>query len=86
MEVAHDWLPKVPKSQLARHTFSTYAKYNRLSKNICESFNQYIKESRDKLVLTMLENVRNQVICRFQEKREWIAKWKGQVCLRIYEK
>lgn len=45
-----------------------------------------MKDARDKPIFTMLELIRTQIMCRFQEKREWIVKWKGSICPKIHEK
>lgn len=51
--------------------------------DICESFNQHIKEARDKQVLTRFEILRRQMVCIFHEKREWILKCKNKICPKI---
>lgn len=36
--------------------------------------------------MAMLETISKQCICKFQEKRECIEKWKGSICPRIKQK
>ncbi|KAL3506929.1 hypothetical protein ACH5RR_032311 [Cinchona calisaya] len=83
---AHPWLRAIPSNLWARHTFSPRSKCDLLSNNICECFNQYIKEARHEPVLTMFEMIRRQIMCKFHEKRQWAAKLKHKICPRIIEK
>ncbi|KAL3523040.1 hypothetical protein ACH5RR_015874 [Cinchona calisaya] len=80
------WLSKIPRHLWVRHPFSPRAKCDLLSNNICECFNQWIKEARNEPVLSMFEMIRRQVMCRFHEKRLWISKVKSRICPRIIEK
>ena len=52
---------------------------------MCE-FYQYVKDARHEPVLTMFETIRRQIMCIFQEKREWISKIKSHICPRIAQK
>ncbi|KAL3532679.1 hypothetical protein ACH5RR_006200 [Cinchona calisaya] len=83
---AYAWLSEIPRHLWARHTFSPRAKCDLLSNNICECFNQWIKEARNKPILSMFEMIRRQVMCRFREKRLWISKVNSRICPRIIEK
>ena len=83
---AHDWLMKIPPNTWARSHFSCRPKGDLLSNNVCESFNQLIKESRDKPILTMMEMIRRQLMKRFQEKREALTTFTGDLCPKIMEK
>lgn len=83
---AHAWLRAIPANLWARHTFSPRSKCDLLSNNICESFIQYIKDAREEPVLTMFEAIQRQIMCRFQEKRDWIQKVKTNICPRICQK
>lgn len=83
---AHAWLRAIPTNLWARHTFSIRTKCELLSNNICESFNQYIKEARQEPILTMFEAIRRQIMCRFHEKRQWIRKVRSRICPKIVEK
>nr|XP_027118482.1 uncharacterized protein LOC113735689 [Coffea arabica] len=83
---AHAWFSSIPANLWARHTFSPRTKCDLLSNNICESFNQYIKDAREEPILTMFEAIRRQIMCRFQEKRDWIQKVKSHICPRICQK
>ncbi|KAI3454753.1 hypothetical protein Pfo_011416 [Paulownia fortunei] len=67
---AYKWLIKEHPSSWARSHFSTNAKCDMISNNISESFNQYIKDARDKPTITMMEMIRQQLMTRFQENKE----------------
>ncbi|KAH7840222.1 hypothetical protein Vadar_014300 [Vaccinium darrowii] len=54
-----------------------------LANNISESFNQYIKEARDKPIITMKEMIRRQLMSRFEAKRSWIETSNGIICPKI---
>ncbi|KAL3498355.1 hypothetical protein ACH5RR_041087 [Cinchona calisaya] len=83
---AYAWLSEIPRHLWARHTFSPRAKCDLLSNNICECFNQWIKEATNEPVLSMVEMIRRQVMCIFHEKRLWISKVKSRIGPRIIEK
>lgn len=83
---AYAWLRAIPLRLWARHTFSPRSKCDLLCNNICECFNQYVKDARSEPVLTMFKTIRRQIMCRFQEKREWIGKVKSKICPRIVQK
>lgn len=53
----YNWLSRVPKSQWTRHIFSPNPKFDLLCNNMCDSFNQFVKQARDKPILTLLEVV-----------------------------
>ena len=80
---AHDWLMRESPTTWSRAHFSTRSKSDMLCNNISESFNQYIKESRDKPIITMLEMIRRQLMTRFQKKKEQLVKCCGSLCPRI---
>ncbi|KAL3522552.1 hypothetical protein ACH5RR_015386 [Cinchona calisaya] len=83
---AYNWLSAVPAHLWARNMFNPRSKCDLLSNNISESFNQYISSARDKPILTMFESIRKMIMCRYQEKKEWIAKVKSSICPRIHNK
>ncbi|KAH7842308.1 hypothetical protein Vadar_003843 [Vaccinium darrowii] len=61
---AHDWLLRDPIKHWARCKYSPRAQTGRMVNNISESFNNAIKEVRDKPILTMLEGLRRYVMQR----------------------
>ncbi|KAJ1417825.1 Transposase, MuDR, plant [Sesbania bispinosa] len=61
-------------------------KCNMLLNNIAETFNAYIKEARDKPIITMLEMIRRQLMKRFHVKRDGMLTRRHSICPRILEK
>ncbi|XP_074265653.1 uncharacterized protein LOC141588094 [Silene latifolia] len=75
---AHQWLNKIPPSAWSRHAFSTQSKSNMLLNNLCESFNNVLREVRDKPILTHMEWMKRYVMKRNFEKREGVGKYKAK--------
>lgn len=73
-------MSKEHPSSWARSYFSTIAKCDMVSNNISESFNQYIKDARDKPIITMIEMIRQQLMTNFQEKKEFARNMIGKIC------
>ncbi|KAL6544076.1 hypothetical protein OROGR_010573 [Orobanche gracilis] len=61
-------------------------KCNMLLNNISETFNSYIKDARDKPIITMLEMIRRQLMKRFHAKRDGMLSCKFSICPKIHEK
>ncbi|XP_074265484.1 uncharacterized protein LOC141587918 [Silene latifolia] len=75
---AHQWLNKIPPSAWSRHAFSTQSTSNMLLNNLCESFNNVLREVRDKPILTHMEWMRRYVMKRNFAKREGVGKYKAK--------
>ena len=82
---AHAWLMTESPTLWARCMFSPRSKCDILSNNMSESFNHYINEARDKPIITMMKMIRRQLMDRYQEKREWVSKFPGPLCPRIFK-
>lgn len=82
-KVAYDWVMKEPPSGWSRSAFSPRSKCDMLANNISESFNQYIKDARDKPIITMMEMIRRQLVNRYEEKRSWITTVNRKLCSKI---
>lgn len=54
----------------ARAFFSTISFYDTVEKNMCETFNGYILEAREKPIIQMLEEIMIALMIRMQSKRE----------------
>lgn len=80
---AYEWLMREPPNVWTRSMFSPIPKCEMLANNMSESFNQYIKEARDKPIITMLEMIRRQLMSRFENKRSWIGTCNGSICPKI---
>ncbi|KAL0362126.1 UNVERIFIED_CONTAM: hypothetical protein Scaly_1167800 [Sesamum calycinum] len=75
-----------PPELWCKFKMSDKPKCDMLSNNLSESFDNYIKEEREEPILSLLEMLRRQFMCRFQKKRDWIAKYNGNICHRIQSK
>ncbi|XP_075500544.1 uncharacterized protein LOC142539155 [Primulina tabacum] len=80
---AYEWLAKKPENQLSKAYFSTTPKSDILLNNLCESFNSFIIDAREKPVIEMYEMIRNLLMGRFQKNRERANKWNGRICSKI---
>ncbi|XP_075665940.1 uncharacterized protein LOC142635705 [Castanea sativa] len=83
---AYEWLVKLDVRTWSRHAFNPRSKSDTVVNNIAESFNAWILEARDKLVLTMMEIIRVMLMQRLQTKRDHMRRYEGRVCPRIYKK
>ncbi|KAK9282021.1 hypothetical protein L1049_004932 [Liquidambar formosana] len=53
---------------------------------MCETFNGYILEAKDKHIITLIEMVRQALITRMTEKREGMLGYRGPICPKIQGK
>lgn len=74
---AHSYLSSIPAKHWSRHAFSTHCKSNMLLNNMCETFNNVIKEARDKPILTHMEWMRKYVMKRRCQKRDGVKCLEG---------
>ncbi|KAK3205578.1 hypothetical protein Dsin_019624 [Dipteronia sinensis] len=73
------WLMKEPCDKWARHGFDYEIKSDHIINNMSECFNNWIKDERDKPILTLLEHLRRKVIVRFSEKCDELEKLKDSI-------
>ncbi|KAK4400687.1 hypothetical protein Sango_1174800 [Sesamum angolense] len=73
VETASDWLKKISPEHWARSFFPVHSKCDILVNNLCESFNNYILEARDKPIISMFEWIRTKLMSRLQQKRDAIG-------------
>ena len=83
---AHTYLNGVLMQSWSRHAFNCQTKSDMLLNNLPECFNAWIKESRSKPILTMLEDIRRQIMARFQQKRNGIQSTNFVICPKIQKK
>ena len=76
------WLYQICHS----YAHNTNLKCNILLKNIVETLNAYIKKSKDKPIITMMEIIRRQLMKRFHVKRNGMMQYSQIVCPRILQK
>ena len=65
---AFEWLEKMPPNTWVRAFFSTFSKCDILLNNSCEVFNKYILDAREMPILSMLEQVKTQLMTRYHTK------------------
>ncbi|KAL2244088.1 UNVERIFIED_CONTAM: hypothetical protein Sindi_0526800 [Sesamum indicum] len=86
VETASEWLRKINPQHWARSHFPVHSKCDILVNNLCESFNNYILEARDKPIISMFEWIRTKLMSRLQLKREGMEKYGGSICPNILKK
>ena len=70
---AFEWLEKMPPNIWVRAFFSTYSKCDILLKNSCEVLNKYILDARKMPVLSMLEQVKTQLMTSYYNKEKEVG-------------
>ncbi|KAL2243683.1 UNVERIFIED_CONTAM: hypothetical protein Sindi_0486300 [Sesamum indicum] len=86
VETASEWLRKINPQHWARSHFPVHSKCDILVNNLCESFNNYILEARDKPIISMFEWITTKLMSRLQLKREGMEKYGGSICPNILKK
>lgn len=85
----HKKLKEINPTLWSRHAFSLDGKTDMLLNNIAGSFNAWIKDARDKPIITMLESIRRQLLVRFHKKRVGAEAAKQQtpnaLCPKIFK-
>ena len=69
-EDAYYYLADIPEQHWCRHAFQSTSKSNMLLNNLRESFNNVLKEARDKPIITCMEWIRRYVMKRHFEKMD----------------
>ncbi|KAF6168500.1 hypothetical protein GIB67_015047 [Kingdonia uniflora] len=72
---AHDWLVKEPFEHLARLHFDFTAKYEHITNNFSESFNNWILKIRDRPLHRALENLNLMMMKLMYDRRNKGAEW-----------
>ncbi|KAL5775588.1 hypothetical protein ACOSP7_013145 [Xanthoceras sorbifolium] len=71
---AYVWLKAEPVNKWARHCFDPRIKSDHVANNMSECFNSWIKDKRDKPILTLLEHLRRKIMVRLCEKVDLVEK------------
>ncbi|KAL5773557.1 hypothetical protein ACOSQ2_013481 [Xanthoceras sorbifolium] len=71
---AYVWLKAEPVDKWARHCFDPRIKSDHVANNMSECFNSWIKDKRDKPILTLLEHLRRKIMVRLCEKVDLVEK------------
>ena len=77
---AFDWVSGYSPSQWCKHAFSVYPKCDSLTNNMCESFNSVILDSREKLVIHLVEDLRLYLMRKFQSCKDQMMKSEDELC------
>ncbi|XP_073119875.1 uncharacterized protein [Henckelia pumila] len=80
---AYEWLAKKPKNHWSKAYFSNVPKCDILLNNMCECFNSFILDAREKSIIEMFEAIKNLLMLRFQLNREKAEKWNTRICPKI---
>ncbi|KAK8595240.1 hypothetical protein V6N13_123120 [Hibiscus sabdariffa] len=83
---AHDWLVQKNPRNWSKSHFSCNSKCDMLLNNLCESFNKFILEARDKPIITLLEIIRTKIMQRIAKKKVEGNKWTTTLCPNIQQK
>jgi hypothetical protein len=81
-----NYVEEVDPRMWSRHAFRVSSCSDILLNNISESFNAWMLEAREKLILTCLEMIRQQLMNRFNQKRVGAATSKIVICPKIMKK
>lgn len=69
-----------------RSGFSSKLKCDLVIDNVPESFNKYLRQAKEKPVITMLETIRKQLMRRLQKKKEKMSAYEDPICPKIMKK
>lgn len=86
---AYNYLQAIPKEHWSRSGFSTASKSAMILNNVCESFNNVLREARAKPILQCMEWIRRWIMARFVAKREGLKNFNGKLMpsvLRMIER
>ncbi|KAL5835505.1 hypothetical protein ACOSQ4_015002 [Xanthoceras sorbifolium] len=74
-----------PVEKWARYAFNARIKSDHITNNMFDCFNGWIKDERDKPILTLLELLKRKIMVRFCEKWEELKKWNDSITLYARE-
>ncbi|KAK9274764.1 hypothetical protein L1049_022016 [Liquidambar formosana] len=83
---AYAFLMAVNPQSWTWYGFSNWCKSDCLLNNMCETFNGYILEARDKPIITLVEMVRQPLMTKLIENREGMMGYRGPICPKIQGK
>lgn len=85
MEAWDDFCSRNPRS-FCKSLISSYTKTDMLDNNVCESFNAFILEARDKPILQMLEAIRSKLMTKQHNIEKSLAKCNDVICPNVRKK
>ena len=71
---------------LCRAYIETWCRSDMIDNNICETFNCYIRKGRDKLLIEMLDYIRENLIERIEKQVRLMKRVKDTICPKIRKK
>ncbi|XP_043700384.1 uncharacterized protein LOC122651119 [Telopea speciosissima] len=80
---AHEWLVKNPPSTWSRHAFDFGVKSDHVTNNMTESFNQWIASLRDKPIVILIDQMRVQMMTKFQQRYASGCNYQGKITPNI---
>ncbi|XP_012842750.1 PREDICTED: uncharacterized protein LOC105962952 [Erythranthe guttata] len=83
---AAKWLREIEPYHWCRAYFRRGCNSDVVVNNLCESFNNFILQAREKPIVSMFEWIRARLTTRIQVKREGMEKYEGQICPNILKK
>ncbi|XP_043710399.1 uncharacterized protein LOC122659342 [Telopea speciosissima] len=83
---AHDWLLRNPPSTWSRHAFDTGAKCDHVTNNMIESFNSWIGPMRNKTILSLIDDIRENLMIRLWKKYIFAFSVEGKVTPSVKKK
>ncbi|KAI4346148.1 hypothetical protein L6164_013222 [Bauhinia variegata] len=85
-ENAWKYLARILPKQWTKAVFHTYLKNWNVTDNMCDQFNSVLVPYRGKLVITMLEEIRNCIAKRRIKCRQKMLKYRGPITLSAQQK
>lgn len=83
---ARQWLEGRPAMQWSRAFFKEESKCDMLLNNMCECFNKYILDARDKGIITMNEMIKIKLMKWMKKKRDLLRSTTARWCPKIMKK
>ncbi|XP_057772531.1 uncharacterized protein LOC130992076 [Salvia miltiorrhiza] len=77
-----DFCTRNPRS-FCKSLLSSYTKTDIIDNNICESFNSFILQARDKPILHMLEDIRKKLMSRMHDIANSLDKSEDELCPNV---
>ena len=82
-EGAHNYLSGLHTASWSKHAFGCHSKNNMLLNNLAKSFNAWIKDAWGKPIHTMIEDICQQIMTCFYQKRDGIRASQFSICPKI---
>ncbi|KAK2654694.1 hypothetical protein Ddye_014550 [Dipteronia dyeriana] len=84
-EDAYKWLQDKDPNHWSLAFFTNTVLCDMLCNNMCEAFNSAILNARDKLVISMMEMIKNYLMKRLVRKRAELERWKHEIGHKVFK-